>query len=100
MIMVAAIYCFVLAALCASYRLLRGPRLPDRIAALDVALISVMGALAVDGARRGDTTYFSLLVVIAIIGFTATVAISAFVERRGPIAEDRRPDDLAGEERA
>ena len=81
MITVIAIYCFGLAALCASYRLLIGPHLADRIAALDVALISLMGAIAVDGARRDDTTYFALLVVIAIIGFTATVAASRFIER-------------------
>ena len=92
MIPLAAISCFAFAAMCATYRLLRGPRLPDRVAALDVALVSVMGAIAVDGARRNDTTYFSLLVVIAIVGFTATVAASTFVERRGPIAEDRVSD--------
>ncbi len=98
MITIAAIYCFVAAAICATWRLLRGPRLPDRIAALDVALISVMGAIAVDGARRDDTTYFSLLVVLAIVGFTATVAASVFVERRGPIAGDRAPEDRGSED--
>lgn len=84
MIAIAAIFCFGFAALCATFRLLRGPELPDRIAALDVALVSSMGAIAVDGARRDDTTYLVLLVVIAIVGFTATVAASRFVELQGP----------------
>lgn len=77
---IAAICCFGVAGLCGSYRLLAGPHLADRVIALDVALISLMGAIAVDSARRDDTTFLVLLVVIAIIGFTATVAASKFIE--------------------
>ncbi len=80
MITIAAICCFGLAALCGTYRLLVGPGLGDRIMALDVILISLMGAISVDAARRNDTTYLILLVVIAIVGFTATVAASRFLE--------------------
>lgn len=79
-----ALGAFALAALGAAYRLLRGPTLADRIAALDVALISLMGAIAVDAASTGDTVYLDLLVVIAIVGFTATVAASRFIEHGGP----------------
>lgn len=77
---VAAICCFGIAGLCGTYRLLVGPRLADRVMALDLILISLMGAIAVDSARRDDTTYLVLLVVIAIIGFTATTAASKFIE--------------------
>ena len=78
--MIFAIACFVFAALCSTYRVLVGPGLAERVMALDVTLISLMGAVAVDAARRDDTTYLVLLVVIAIIGFTATVAASKFLE--------------------
>lgn len=78
--MIVAIGCFAFAALCSTVRLLRGPGLADRIMALDVTLICLMGAIAVDAARRDDTTYLVLLIVIAIIGFTATVAASKFLE--------------------
>lgn len=71
----------VLAAACAVYRLLVGPTLADRVIALDVALVSLMVGIAVDAADRGDTTWLNLLVVVAIVGFTATVAITRFVER-------------------
>ncbi len=84
----AAICCFGIAALCGTYRLLIGPRLADRVMALDLVLISLMGAIAVDSARRNDTTYLILLVVIAIIGFTATVAASKFIEHE----HNRRPE--------
>jgi len=79
--MIVAICCFAVAALCAIWRLLRGPGLAERIMALDVALVCAMGAIAVDAARRNDMTYLVILVVIAMIGFTATVAANKYLER-------------------
>ncbi len=75
---------FVAAAVCAAIRLLRGPTLADRVISLDVALISLMGGIGVRAADTGDTTYLDILVVIAIVGFTATVAASRFIEHEGP----------------
>jgi multicomponent Na+:H+ antiporter subunit F len=75
-----AIAFFVFAGACGAVRLVKGPTLADRVVALDVALISLMGAIAVDAARRSDTTYLITLVVLSIIAFTATVAASRFIE--------------------
>ena len=80
MILQVAIALFTISGLLGAYRILVGPELGDRIIALDVTLLSLMGAVTVDAARRDDTTYLILLVVIAIIGFTATVAASRFLE--------------------
>lgn len=80
MITTIAICCFGFAGLCGTYRLLAGPSLADRILALDVTLISLMGAITVDAANSRDSTNLILLVVLAIIGFTATVAASRFLE--------------------
>ena len=73
-----------IAAACALYRLLVGPTLADRVIALDVALVSLMAAIAIDAAHRRDTTWLNLLVVIAIVGFTATVAITRYMEQHAP----------------
>lgn len=81
-----AIAGFVAAGAAAAVRLLRGPTLADRVAALDVALISLMGAIVVDAAESGDGVNLNLLIVIAIVGFTATVAASRYIEHAG-----RRP---------
>lgn len=80
MIALLALGCFGLAGICGATRLLVGPTLADRIVAMDVTLISLMGAIAVDAAHRDDGTNLILLVVLAIIGFTATVAASRFLE--------------------
>lgn len=75
-----ALCLFAAAGLCGMYRLLVGPSLADRVMALDLTLIALMGAVAIDAARRDDATFLVLLVVIAIVGFTATVAASRFIE--------------------
>jgi len=80
MISIMAIVGFGLAGLCGAYRLLIGPSPADRIIALDVTLMALMGAIAVDAARRDDPTNLIVLVVLAIVGFTATVTVSRFLE--------------------
>jgi multicomponent Na+:H+ antiporter subunit F len=74
---------FVIAGTCALVRLIVGPTLADRVVALDVALISLMAGIAVDAAATGDSSALVLPAVIAIIGFTATVAVSRFIEQQG-----------------
>ena len=69
------------AAVLAIARMVMGPTLADRIIALDVLLVSLMMSIAVDAANRGVDTWLNLLVVIAIIGFTATVALTRYIER-------------------
>ncbi|MGB3736329.1 MAG: monovalent cation/H+ antiporter complex subunit F [Ilumatobacter sp.] len=71
----------VFAAMAAIYRLVFGPTIADRIIALDLLLVSLMTAIVVDAVETGDTALLNVLVVIAIIGFTATVAVARFMER-------------------
>ncbi len=80
MIVSVALGGLLLAGAAAVVRLLRGPTLADRVAALDVALVSLMSAMAVGAVERGSTIELDLLVVIAVVGFTATVAASRFIE--------------------
>ena len=81
---------FALAGLCGVYRLLVGPSLADRIIALDLLLISLMGSIVVDAVDRDDTTYLTVPVVLAIIGFTATVSACRFIEHeRNAVVEVR-----------
>ncbi len=87
MISTLALIGFVVTGLCGGYRLLRGPDLADRIIALDVTLISLMGGIVIDGVLRGDTTNFMLLVVLSIVGFTATVAATRYLEHQAEVVD-------------
>ncbi len=74
---------FALTFVVAGIRAIRGPGIADRDAALDVAVISLMCGIAVETARTGSTRLLPIIAVLAIIGFTATVASSRFIERYG-----------------
>lgn len=82
MIVTLAYVGLLIAAAAAVYRLVVGPTLADRVIALDLLLVALMTGIVVDAANRDSTTWLNLLVVIAIIGFTATVAVSRFMEQR------------------
>lgn len=78
-----AVAIFLLAGLLAGIRLFVGPTLADRIISLDAALVALMGAIGTRVAETGDTLYIGILVVIAIVAFTATVVLSRFIETTG-----------------
>jgi multicomponent Na+:H+ antiporter subunit F len=73
---------FTIAGLIGTYRLLTGPTLADRIIAMDLTLITFMGAIVTHAAKTRTTTNLIILVVLAIIGFTATVAAARFLEHQ------------------
>lgn len=71
----------LIAALCllASYRVVRGPTVPDRVVALDaiatnVVAISILFALKTD---RG--LFVTVGLVLAIIGFLSTITVAKYV---------------------
>lgn len=76
-----AIAGFAVSGLCGLYRLLRGPSLADRVIAVEVALVSLVGGIAVDAADRQSQTFLVLLIVIALVGLAGTFAASRFLER-------------------
>ena len=83
MIAAIAFSAFGLTFFAAGIRAIRGPGIADRVAALDVAVISLMGAVVVETARTGSTVLLPIVAVLAIVGFTATVASSRFIEQHG-----------------
>ncbi len=78
-----AVGIFLLSGILAGIRLVRGPSLADRVISLDAALVALMGAIGIRVAETGDTIYIGVLVVIAIVAFTATVVLSRFIETSG-----------------
>lgn len=68
------------------YRLARGPSLPDRVLALDTMYINSITLIMLFGIRTGTTLYFEAALLIALIGFISTVAVTKFL-LRGDIIE-------------
>ena len=73
------------AMLCATFRLLRGPRVQDRVLGFDSLYINAM-LLLTFGIRSGSTLYFEAAMVIALLGFVGTVALAKFL-MRGEVIE-------------
>ncbi|MCB4822094.1 K+/H+ antiporter subunit F [Roseicella aerolata] len=71
---------------CAAFRVLRGPRAQDRVLALDTLYINAAMLLLVFGIRTGSTHYFEAALLIALLGFVATAALSKFL-MRGEVIE-------------
>ena len=72
------------ALLVAFIRLVKGPTLPDRIVAMDLIGVLVIGLIVVLGASTGVRETLDAAIVIALIGFVATVAYATYVERGHP----------------
>ena len=80
------LWMFALALAFAAFRLLRGPTLPDRILALDTLYINAVALLVLLGLRYDSTLYFEAALVVALLGFIGTVALSKYLVR-GDIIE-------------
>jgi multicomponent K+:H+ antiporter subunit F len=74
------------AMMCATVRLLRGPRAQDRVLALDTLYVSAMLLMLAFGMRTASTVYFEAALVIGMLGFASTVALAKFL-LRGEIIE-------------
>jgi multicomponent K+:H+ antiporter subunit F len=75
-----------LAMACAAYRMLVGPRAQDRVLGLDTLYVSAMLLMLTVGIRTGTDVYFEAALIIALLGFVGTVALSKFL-MRGEVIE-------------
>ncbi|MBB3965591.1 multicomponent Na+:H+ antiporter subunit F [Rhizobium metallidurans] len=75
--------------LVASWRVIVGPTLPDRILALDTLSGTAIGFLAVVAVKTGFALYIDIAISLGLVGFLATVAFARFVLSRGPLSGAR-----------
>ena len=83
---VVSLYAVGVALLLGLYRLLRGPSVPDRILALDTLYINTIALLILFGMYLDSSIYFEAALIIAMLGFVGTVALSKYL-LRGDIVE-------------
>ena len=65
-------------------RLVKGPTLPDRIVAMDLFGVLVVGVIVVLAGSSGVRATLDAAIVIALVGFLGTVAYATYVERGDP----------------
>lgn len=68
------------------YRIIVGPTLSDRVLALDTLSINAIALIILVSLFLDTTLYFEAALLIALMGFVATVALSKYL-LRGDIME-------------
>ena len=81
-----ALLCLVAAMVCAVWRILIGPHAQDRVLALDALYVTAMLLFVALGMGTGSVFFFEASLVIAVLGFVATVALAKFL-MRGEVIE-------------
>ncbi|HEY8585155.1 MAG TPA: K+/H+ antiporter subunit F [Rhodanobacter sp.] len=76
----------LLAMSCSFIRMVRGPRAQDRVLALDALYVNAMILLLTIGIRTGSLLYVEAGLIIALLGFAGTLALSKFL-MRGQVIE-------------
>ena len=80
-----ALICFslLLASLILAFiRLIRGPSVSDRIAAMDLIASIVMGFILVYSTLVHNAVYFDAAMIISLISFIGTIAISTYLKQK------------------
>lgn len=63
-------------------RMLKGPSFQDRVVALDLTASIAMGFILIYGTMSDKAIYFDIPVIIALISFIGTVAISTYLKQK------------------
>ncbi|MCK6547647.1 monovalent cation/H+ antiporter complex subunit F [Myxococcota bacterium] len=63
-------------------RLLRGPSTPDRVVALDLTGLLVVGMIAVYAVMTDDASLLTGALVLGLVAFLGAVAFAGYLERK------------------
>lgn len=75
-----------LAMICATVRILWGPRAQDRIVGFDSLYVNAMLLLLAFGIGSRSALYFEVALTVALLGFVSTLALAKFL-LRGEVIE-------------
>jgi multicomponent Na+:H+ antiporter subunit F len=75
----AVAFILVLCIMMAAYRVVAGPSLPDRVIALDVIGVNIVGLILVLELRTGSPGSVDAALVIALLAFMGTVAVAKYL---------------------
>jgi multicomponent Na+:H+ antiporter subunit F len=84
-VLLGAAAAFVAVSLVALYRAVRGPTMPDRVVAVNVAGSNTVVVIALLAAALGEAVALDIALVYALLNFLLSVAISKFTVERGGV---------------
>jgi multicomponent K+:H+ antiporter subunit F len=76
-----AITLFSIGLLLNLYRLLLGPDITDRLLALDTMFVNSIALIVLAGIQTRSSIIFEAALLIALMGFVSTVAVSKYLVR-------------------
>lgn len=87
--LVLSLFFFTIAIAVSVYRIIRGPSLPDRVLAMDLIGVNLVSVIAIFSILLNTKAFFDVILLIGILAFIGTIALSKFIER-GTIIEYKR----------
>lgn len=78
-------------------RLARGPSLADRVVALDMMTITIISFCGIYAVFMDEPSFLDVAIVLALVGFLATVALARYAERQFERDEDQQRKAREGE---
>ncbi|NLL53238.1 MAG: Na(+)/H(+) antiporter subunit F1 [Peptococcaceae bacterium] len=84
--------CFLaLSILAMIYRLVKGPTAPERVQALDAMGTYLIAGIAILSVLLRSTAFFEVVLLLGILSFVGTIALSRYIER-GVVIERKQSD--------
>ncbi|RWR06522.1 Na(+)/H(+) antiporter subunit F1 [Siminovitchia fortis] len=84
-----ALVLFAVAIAIALFRIIRGPSIPDRVVAMDMIVVNLISGIAVISVLLKTKAFLEVILILGILAFISTIALSKFIER-GVIIERKR----------
>jgi multicomponent Na+:H+ antiporter subunit F len=78
-------------------RLAKGPSLADRVVALDMMTVTIISFCGVYAVFMDEPSFLDVAIVLALVGFLATVALARYAERRMELDETQAKDAMKEE---
>ena len=86
---VLAMLLLIAAMVLAGMRIVRGPHVADRVVALDMLSLLGVAAAGLAAVAADAMAFIDVALGVALVGFLATVAFAAFIERGANYGRDR-----------
>jgi len=90
-IMLLAMFLLTISIVIALYRVIKGPSIHDRVLALDSIGYLIIGIVAILSIMLDSHAYLETILLIGILAFLSTIALSRYMERGVVIG--RKSDD-------